>query len=142
LPDPVHIAANQVDLSARFKLSTAVVGSPAAGAETIICQVAIPNDLAVATGIILNGWAAYTIGASGVSCQLRVRQTNVAGAIIANTGVQTGGHSTAGQLVSDDVNGIDASPVLPGQVYVLTLQVGSGAGVSTVSATYLQATVV
>jgi hypothetical protein len=36
--------------------------------------------------------------------------------------------------VNESVQAIDTAPVLPGQVYVLTLTIGSGAATSTVSA--------
>ena len=66
------------------------------------------------------------------------RQTNVSGATIFSTGVQTGGHNTATQLVADDVMGFDTAPAA-GQTYCVTLTIGSGSATSTVSAVQLVA---
>jgi hypothetical protein len=143
MPDEgIRGSAAFLDLSSRVQASTTVVGSPALAAETIIASLTIPLDLAIVTGILVMGWAAYTLGTSAASCQLRLRRTNVAGTVVGNTGAQTGGHSTAGQLVSDDVNGFDTGATLPNQVYVMTLQVASGAAASTVSSVFLAAMVV
>jgi hypothetical protein len=130
--DMIQQSARALDLSPRFVQSTVIVASPAAAAETIIAQVAIPGNLTIVSGVLVLGWAAYTIGATGVSCQLRLRQTNVAGTVVSDSGAQTGGHNTAGQLVSDDINGFDTAPPAGG-VYVMTLQVASGSGASTVT---------
>jgi hypothetical protein len=140
-PEPQRVAGLNVDLSSRIVLSTAVVASPTANAETIIGQITIPANAVISTGIILNGWAAYTVGTSGTSGRLRIRQTGTSGATVADTGVIATGH-TAGLLVADDVNGVDTAGTLPGQVYVLTLLIAAGAATSTVSAVYLVATIV
>ena len=141
MPDGINVTARTIDLSGRLVASVTVVGSPSAAAETIIGSVTIPSSLAVVSGVILNGWAAYTLGTSAASARLRIRQTNVSGTVVADTGAMTGGHNTAGQLVADDVNGFDTSPA-DAQVYKLTLTVASAAAASTVSAVYLVATVV
>lgn len=141
MPEPIKLDSTFVDLSQRFKRSTTVVASPALAAETIIASVTIPDDLAVASGVRLEGWAAFTVGTTGVSTQLRIRQTNVAGTVKADTGALTGGVAAAA-LLAQDVIGFDTAPALPGQVYVLTLQVASATAASTVSAVYLSAIVV
>lgn len=134
--DALSQSARALDLSARFAVSTAVVASPAAAAETIVASVTIPGNLTIVSGVYVGGWLAYTIGTSGTACEVRLRQTNVAGAVKGDTGPMTGGHNTAGQLVADDVNGFDTTPVAGG-VYVMTLQVTAGAAISTVSAVML-----
>jgi hypothetical protein len=137
-PDPIRIAASGIDLSGRFVESVAVVASPAAAAETIIAQTAALPEEVLVSGVLLSGWAAFTVGTNGTAARLRLRQTNVAGAIVADTGALTGGIAAAG-LVALGVQGKDSSPAAAGQVYVLTLQVTAGSAPSTVSATSLRA---
>lgn len=139
MPATIQYSGEHVDLSPRFASTTTVVGSPAAAAETIVAQLPQLGDLSKAAGVELIGWCAYTVGTSGVSGRLRIRQTNVAGAVVADSGALT---VAATNLVAPAIEGIDTAAVLPGQVYVLTLQVGSGAAASTVSAVYLRALVV
>lgn len=118
-------------------MTTTVVASPAAAAETIIAQTAaISATVPFTSGVILMGWAAYTVGTSGTAVRFRIRQTNVSGTVIADTGALSGSQHGAGILSADDVNGFDASPAA-GQVYVLTMTVTAGAAASTVSATWL-----
>lgn len=141
MPPPIQLAADRVDFSPRFRKTVAVVGSPAAAAETIIAQTAALGDLFSADSVQVSGWAAFTVGASGTAVTLRLRQTGLAGTVIALSGALTGGVA-AGNLVAPAILGFDTAPVLPGQVYVLTLQVTAGSGVSTVSAVGLSALVI
>jgi hypothetical protein len=136
---PIQIGAAGVDLSQRFRGTTVVVGSPALAAETIIASLTIADAEQVISNVKLFGWAALTVGTSGVSVQLRIRQTDVNGAVVGDTGATS---QTAAKLITVDVPGVDASPTLPGQVYVLTAQVASGAAVSTVSAVNLRAEII
>jgi hypothetical protein len=137
--EPIARSVLGVDLSARFPSTTVVGASPAAAAETIIGTLTIANfaNIAVVSGIQLSGWAAYTVGTNGTAVQLRIRQTNVAGAVIAATGALT---KTAASLYVDDVMGTDAAPGVG--VYVLTMIVTAGSATSTVSALSLTAAVV
>jgi len=130
-----------VDLSPRVVQSNTVAASPSAATETTICTITIPAAASQASGILLFGFAAFTVGTSGASANLKIRQTGTSGTTISATGATTGG-ITAGNLVDMNVQGFDAAGVLPGQVYVLTLTVGSGAATSTVSAASLVALVV
>jgi hypothetical protein len=132
---PIRVNASDVDLSGRFVITTTVAASPALAAETIIATATLPTGLIYATGVVVQGWAAYTVGTSGTAATLRVRQTNASGTVVASTGALTGNH-TAGTLAADDVNGLDTSPVASG-IYVLTLQITAGAAASTVSAVML-----
>lgn len=141
MPNPFETNAKFADWSSRIRKTTAIVGSPAAAAETIIAQLTIPDDLPVADGVHLDGWAAFTVGTNGTACTLRLRQTNTGGTLIASTGALTGGVAAAA-LLAQDIAGFDGAVVLPNQVYVLTLQVTAGSAISTVSGTYLRAIVV
>lgn len=141
MPNPIRVDGGGVDLSTRFFESHAVAGSPALAAETVICTLTVTADVIVAKGIQLYGWAAFTVGTSGSAVAFKIRQTGTSGATIASSGATTAGIS-AGNLATLDVQGLDAAGVLPGQVYVLTMQVTAGAAVSTVSATQLTALVV
>lgn len=138
--EPIVISGANVDLAKRFFQSQAVAASPSAATETTICTLTISSNLTSATGIQLQGWAALTVGTSGTACNLRIRQTNTSGTVVAASGATTGG-ITAGNLVTLDVQGLDTAGVLPGQVYVLTLTVTGGAAASTVSACQLTANV-
>lgn len=131
--DPVRFAGESVDLSKRVLESTAVVASPAAAAETVIGQLTVAEPEAVLAGIVLFGWAAFTVGTSGTAAQLRLRRGGVAGTLLAASGAVTGGIAAAG-LVTMGIQGLDTAPVLPNQLYSLTLQVTAGAAASTVSA--------
>ena len=140
--EPIHLSALGIDLSARIATTTTVAASPGAAAEVVIASVTIPNfgAIQVVSGVLVMGYAAYTIGTSGVSCQMRLRQTGLAGTVVANSGAQTGGHNTAGQLVADDINGFDSGAGVA--TYAMTLQVASGAAASTVSSAWLIAIVI
>jgi hypothetical protein len=137
---PIDQSAIGIDLSPRFIQSTAVAASPSAATETTICTLTLPSNLAVVSGVMLFGFAAFTVGTSGSACNLKLRQTNTSGATISATGATTGGISAA-NLVDMNVSGFDATPIAGG-VYVLTLTVTAGAAASTVSATQLVAIVV
>jgi hypothetical protein len=141
MPRPINEAADAIDLRPRLVVSTAVVASPAAAAETIIAQTAAIGDVGVQSGVLLSGWAAFTVGTTGTAVRLRLRQTNLAGTVVADTGPVTGGIAAA-NLVAQDVEGFDAAAVAPAQVYVLTLQVTGGSAVSTVSAVKLSGIIV
>lgn len=135
--DQIQLAARGVDLSSRIVASTTVSASPAAAAETTIATITVPGNLTIVTGVILFGFAAFTVGTSGTATRLRIRQTSTAGATIADTGATTGGIAAAA-LVDMNVSGTDAAPLAAG-VYVLTLTVTAGSAASTVSATHLVA---
>lgn len=131
-------SAVYLDMSPRFAFDTTVDASPAAAAETVIATLNLPQAALIATGIRLNGWAAFTVGTSGTASTLRIRQTGLAGTVIATTGACT---RTAAQLVEQGVQGIDTAP-LAARVYVLTLEVTAGSAVSTVSAVELDGLIV
>lgn len=136
---PIQFSGANLDLSPRFFSTDTVAASPSAATETTIATLTIGSQLAVVSGIVLFGYAAYTVGTSGVSVNLKIRQTNTSGATIKATGATT---AVAANLGSMDLQGFDTSPTLPGQVYVLTMTVGSGAATSTVSAAALYALVI
>lgn len=140
MPRPgIRVSGEAVDLSPRFVVSSAVAGSPGAASETIICQVTIGNDLQTTLGVLLEGWFSFTVGTSGTAATIRLRQTNVAGAVVSASGALT---VVAANVYQFDARGLDAAPVLPGQVYVMTLTITGGAATSTVSAAVLSATAI
>lgn len=136
MPEPIRQSVLDHDLSARVAQSAAVVASPALAAETIIASVTVARygDLPIVSGVLLIGWCAFTVGTSGVSGQLRIRQTSVSGAIVADSGAVS---ETAANLDARTIVGFDAGAGV--SVYKLTLQVASGAAPSTVSAVNLVA---
>lgn len=140
-PLPIESNAATIDLTPRIVTTTTVGASPALAAETIIGTLTIPsfNILSVQSGVDLSAWAAFTIGTTGASARLRIRQTNVSGTIVADTGALTGGVAAA-SLVAQDVEGFDSGAGVA--VYVLTLTVASATAASTVSALKLRAVVV
>lgn len=139
MPQAIREAAAGLDLSSRLFTTTTVVGSPAANAETIVASLTIPQDLVVASGVALVAWCAFTVGTSGVTADLKIRQTNASGSTVGDTGATT---AAAATLVTRGCLGFDTAAVLPGQVYVATLTIGSGGAVSTVSAVRLFAVVI
>lgn len=140
VPNPIQMGAAGIDLSGRLVQTSTVAASPATAAETVIASVTIPGNLQVASGVFLFGWAAFTVGTSGTAANLKLKQTNAAGATLAATGATTGG-ITAAALADINVQGVDTSPA-SGQVYALTLTVAAGAATSTVSGVSLVAIVV
>jgi hypothetical protein len=139
MAEPIRQSLVDHDMSPRFAGTSTVGASPSANAETIIGTLTLANfgTPQVVGGIRLSGFAAFTVGTSGVSVQLRIRQTNVSGAIVANTGACT---YVAGNLGALSLLGADAAP--GAGVYVLTMQVASGAATSTVSALHLSAIII
>jgi hypothetical protein len=132
----IQVSGAGVDLSPRAGGNNTVVGSPALAAETVVCSIPAIQSAVVATaGVFISSQIAFTVGTSGASARYRIRQGVAAGAgtVIFDSGVTTAGITAAG-LVVENLFGFDASPVFPGQAYCLTLTVGSGAAVSTVSA--------
>jgi hypothetical protein len=140
--DPIRVGGETLNLANRFVFTSAIVGSPALAAETIIAQLQITENEQVVSGVWLDGWAAFTVGTSGSAVQLRIRRTNVAGQIVANSGALTGGVAAAA-LLAQDCGGVDTGLAsIGGQIYVLTLQVTAGAAVSTVTAVVFKAQVI
>lgn len=137
-PVPLRVDAASVDLSSRVAESKVVVASPAAAAETIIASITLNTDVTRVQGVLLRGFAAFTVGTNGTAANLRIRQTDASGTVIASTGATTGGIA-ATNLVAETVLGFDAAPASTGQVYVLTLQITAGSAASTVSAVELDA---
>lgn len=135
---PERLSARGINLSDRVVASTAVVGSPALAAETIVASVTIPSDLQAFSGVLLIGWAAFTVGTSGASAQLIIRQTGTSGTAVADSGAVT---VAAGDLYGPTIVGFDTAPAA-GQVYKLTLTIASGAAESTVSAVGLTAVII
>lgn len=138
---PIVETSAGIDLSQRVPVSTTVVASPSAATETIIGQVQLTGDVAVQRSVIVRGWAAFTVGASGTAVRLRIRKDNVSGTVIGDTGALTGGVA-AGNLVQENVAGTDTAPSNTGQIYCLTLTVTAGAAASTVSAVEVDGIVV
>lgn len=139
MPQPIRSSIIGVDLSARFQSTQTVAASPSAGTETTIATLTLTNfgDIALVTGVRLEGWAAFTVGTNGVSANLKIRQTSSSGTTVVASGATT---VTAANLVEMSVKGLD---LLPGVgVYVLTLTVGSGSAASTVSALDLRAVLI
>ena len=139
MPVPIRFDSQAEDLTKRFQVYKTVDASPALAAETVIATLNLTGfaDTAVISGVIVEGWAAYTVGTSGTAVTLRIRQTNVAGTVVATTGALT---KTAASLYADDIGGFDAGAGVA--AYALTMQVTSGAAASTVSALLLKATIV
>lgn len=134
-PVPITVNAAEMDFSSRWVVSTTVVASPADNTETIIASVIIPDNVQIFTGVRVTGWAAFTVGTSGVSANLKVRRTNVSGTTVAATGATT---VAATDLVERSIVCLDTA-VPAGTIYKLTLTIGSGAAASTVSAVFLDA---
>ena len=139
MPQPINTNVIFEDLSARFQGTSTVATSPALAAETVIATLTLTGfgDISVVSGIRLHGWAAFTVGTSGVSANLRIRQTDVNGSIVAASGAVT---VAAAGLYGPSILGFDAAPGI--KAYALTLTIGSGGAASTVSALHLAAVII
>ena len=133
--DPFRWYGGQVDSGDRIQFSNTVSASPTGSAETVVASTpAFPANVPFSKGVQVSCELAYTIGTSGVSCQVRIRTgvTAGAGTVLYDSGAQTGGHNTATQLVSDSAAYFHTTPVA-GQQYCVTLTIASGAATSTVT---------
>lgn len=128
-----------LDLSSRLFHTATVVASPAAAAETIVASVTITSDVALTKGVVLAAFGAFTVGASGVSVNLRIRRTDVSGTVVKATGAVT---YTAADLGALSLQAVDTGITPLNQVYVLTATVASGAAESAFSAVTLSAIVI
>jgi hypothetical protein len=136
---PIRYDAAALDLSPRVFHTTTVAASPTAGTITAIASLTIPPDVALVKAVYLFGQASWTVGTNGVTGLLQIRQTDTSGTVVGTTGAAT---VVATNLVNQAVIGVDTAAVLPGQVYVLALTVGSGSAGSTVGFVRLAALVV
>jgi len=141
MPLPITLDASHLDLSPRLFTSTAVAASPSAAAETTVCTITCTGDIASLVGVVLVGTVAFTVGTSGTAVTYRIRRTDTNGTVVFTSGATTAGIS-AGNLVAQELSAFDAGGFTNGRVYVLTLQVTSGAAASTVSAANLMGLVV
>lgn len=139
--------SDQLDFGNRFYTSSAIVGSPATNAETVVCQITgIDGQLSVSKGVALSGVISFTVGTSGTAITVRIRQGTTAGAgtVIATSGAITGGVA-ATNLLSQDLQGVDTNATggtaVASTSYHISLQVTGGAATSTVSQTNLIALV-
>jgi hypothetical protein len=139
MPIPIQFGGAQLDLSPRLFKTATVVASPATTAETIIASLTINEDLALMEGVVLLGYAAFTVGASGSAVNLRLRRTDASGTIVKASGATT---VTAADLRAYTIAGVDTGVTPLNQVYVMTMTVTAGAAESTVSAVTLAALVI
>jgi hypothetical protein len=133
---PISVNGAGVDMSARMGGNSTVVASPATNAATAVGTIpAIQSAVVAATGIFIMAQVAYTVGTSGTAATYKIRQGTTAGSgtTLFNSGAITSGIS-AGNLVVENIWGLDTSPTLPGQAYQLELTITGGAATSTVSA--------
>lgn len=139
MPEPIKQSVTFIDLSSRFQQYNTVDASPALAAETVIATLNVSNfgDMQVVSGIKVTGWAAFTVGTSGNSATLRIRQTGLAGALVVSSGALT---VAATNLYAPGCHGFDKGA--GAATYVLTLQIGAGAAASTVSALALEAVII
>lgn len=138
---PIQIGGDVVDLSKRIAFNATVVGSPIAGsAITTVCTLTFPNfnNLQNVSGVFLEASCALTVGTSGVSILMQIRQTGTVGTVVATTGAVT---ATAANLYSPSVQGVDTAPLAAG-VWVVCLTIASGAAATTISSVSLFATAV
>jgi hypothetical protein len=134
-PAPFRYDASVIDLGPRIFTTTAVTGSPALAAETIVATITTSGDIAASKGAHILWALAWTVGTNGVSARYRVRRTDASGTTVYDSGVTTAGIAATALLHASGY-AFDSGPTLPGQVYVVTLTVGSGSAASTVSAAH------
>lgn len=141
MPQPIRYDSINFDLTKRIQVYKTVDASPSAASETVIATLTLASfaDIAVVSGILLSGWAAFTCGSSASAATLKIRQTNVSGTTVVSTGATTGGIAGAA-LVTLDAEGFDSGAGVG--VYALTLTVTGTAAASTVSALELRAVII
>lgn len=118
--------------------STTIVGSPALAAETTVASMTVGGVAGPSSRVVLIGFVAFTVGTSGVSARIRLRNGSITGTVVGDTGALT---VVAANLVSFMVLGVDSPGDVSSLAYVMTLQIGSGAAASAVSSVQLLAMV-
>lgn len=131
MPVPIRENVANIDLTGRLFSTTTIAASPVDATETVIATITTSGDIAAIFGVYVFAFAAFTIGTNGTAINMRIRKTTVAGAVVVASGAIQG---TAANLTERQIIGVDTTPVLPGQVYVVTLTVTAGSAASTVSA--------
>lgn len=120
-------------------MSTAILAK-IAGAQTVVttAETVIYTSPALAVGIAalgiwFSGDVQATWGAGAASVTIRLRATNVSGAIIDTTVAQPVTAAASSQVPFNllDLSEIAAQP--GGQVYVITVQIGAATGNTTVN---------
>src|SRR5215469_16948845 len=115
----IALSGAVVDLSPRFAANQTVVGSPATNGATSVATIpAIGSAVQQGSGVLIIAQVAYTVGTSGTAATYKIRQGTTAGSgtTIFSTGAITSGIA-AGNLVIENIFGLDTSPTLPGQAY-------------------------
>jgi hypothetical protein len=138
-PAPIVLNGAGIDLSPRCFHSATVVASPTTSAETIIASVTLSRDLAAGLGVLVIGFAAYTVGTDGTGVNLKIHRTDASGTTVKASGITT---AVAANLGALSIAGLDVVQPAPGAVYVLTLTVAAASAGSTVSAVELTAIVI
>lgn len=138
MPTPTLHSGVAIDFSPRVFPTATVAASPSAATETIIATVTCSGDYLVNSGVLLFGYAAFTVGTNGDAATLRIRRTDASGTVVKSSGATNAGVLAATQLTDMSMNAFDANLTVP-QVYVLTLTVANANAASTVSAVTLVA---
>lgn len=136
MPPPFQYSAAAIDLSPRIFKSTTVAASPAAAVETVVCTLTINEDIAIAEGVFLSAFVAFTQGTNGTGATIKIRRTDTSGTVLASTGILP---FAAGVLGAASPVGFDAAAPVPGQVYVVTALMTAATAPSTFSACVLVA---
>lgn len=117
--------------------SDTVVASPAAAAETVVCEIDGVTTRTADGEVQLDAGCQLTIGTSGTAVTLRIRRgSDITGVLVAAGGADT---ATAGNTRNHLLHAIDRPGMVDGQGYVLTAQVTGATAASTVQATALSA---
>lgn len=116
-----------------YKPRTVIDASPGGAIETIVCTYTGIDTVDADSTVILTTQVNLVIGTSGTALRIRIRQTSISGAVVGDTGAITGGVA-AGNVMSQDVIGVDNPGAVASFVYVATVQVTGGAAASTLSA--------
>lgn len=128
MPAPIRETAAGMDLSPRVFATATFVGSPANQTEAVVARVTVSGDIALVVGVVLVVFLSIRVGTSGTSVRMRLRQTGLAGTVLADTDAIP---ETAGTFVTRLAVALDQAAVLP-QVYALTSQTADAVATSTV----------
>ena len=138
MPQPIRYDSQFLDLTKRFQVYTTVDASPSGATETVIATLNLVGfaDTAIQSGIWVTGFARWTDVATTTAIRLRIRQTDINGTVVADTGAVTAGVSSTSVMVQD-VEGFDSGA--GAAKYALTITLTGAGGATTISALLLRA---
>jgi hypothetical protein len=103
------------------------VATPASAVETVIATVGVPNlgDNPLISGVVVDGVLNITPGATATAVIIRIRRTNLTGAVVGVAQTHTLANPASGSV---PFTALDTAPVAGNYVVTLATTGQSGAG--------------